>query len=90
MENISEETNTKKSRVIKLFKKSLQYAAILAFSFFTVKGIIGTFSKKQDQEKTTKADMEIDLIYNQISEEELTDFVIENISPEKLEQLKFE
>ena len=34
--------------------------------------------------------MEIDLIYNQISEEELTDFVIENISPEKLEQLKFE
>ena len=39
LDNISEETNTKKSRIIQLFKKSLQYAAILAFSFFAVKGI---------------------------------------------------
>jgi hypothetical protein len=89
LENISEETNTKKSRIIQLLKKSLQYAAILAFSFFAVKGIIETFSGKQDVKKATKTDMEIDLIYNQISEEELTEFIVNESNVEITEILDF-
>jgi hypothetical protein len=89
LENISEETNTKKSRIIQLFKKSLQYAAILAFSFFALKGIIETFSGKQDVKKTSKTDMEIELIYNQISEEELTEFIVDESNVEISEILDF-
>lgn len=89
LENISEEKNTKKSRVIELFKKSLQYAAIIAIAFFAVKGITETFSRRQDVKKVTKTDLEIDLIYNQISEEELTEFIVNESNIEISEILDF-
>jgi len=89
LENISEETKAKKPQTIQLLKKVLQYAAILVFSFFALKGIIGTFRGKQDVKKATKADMEIDLIYNQISEEELTEFIVDESNVEISETLDF-
>ncbi len=89
LEDINEETYTKKSRIIQLLKKSLQYAAILAFSFFAVKGITDIFSEKQDSKKLTKTDVEIDLLYNQISEEELTEFIVNESNIEISEILDF-
>jgi hypothetical protein len=89
LENISEETKAKKPQTIQLLKKVLQYAAILVFSFFAVKGIIETFSGKQDAKKSIKTDMEIDLIYSQISEEELTEFIVNESNVEITEILDF-
>ena len=89
LENISEEKNTNKVSVIQLFKKSLQFAAILVLSFFAVKGITHIFSEKQNNKKVTKTDLEIDLIYNQISEEELTEFIVNESNIEISEILDF-
>lgn len=67
----------------------IRYAAI--FLVLVGVGYISFYSIKQSENKMDDSmQLTVEEILPQISDEELTDFVIENITLEKLEHIKFE
>ena len=90
MENEIEKLQTGNRKTVKLhYQKWLRYAAI----FLVLVGVGYAsfhFIKQSDKKIDENLQLTVEEVLPQISEEELTDFVIENIRPEKLEQLKFE
>jgi hypothetical protein len=87
LETVSTKPEEKQVGIIRLVKKITVYAAILVFGFFAVKGIVFTFQNKSPDLKST--DAEIDAIYTQISEEDLTNFMLDESNVELTEILDF-
>jgi hypothetical protein len=72
----------------KIVFQSLKYAAIVAFSFFLGRESF-RLNNKQNYLHNSKESYSVDAVYSQVSEDEFTEFIIENVTSEKLEQIKF-
>ena len=90
MENEIEKLQTGSGKKVKFhYPKWMKYAAI--FLFLVGAGYASfRLINQPDNMIDENLQLTVEEILPQISEEELTDYVIENITPEKFEQLKFE
>lgn len=83
---VPEEKSIERLKLVLLV--SFKYAAIIALSFFVGRESILVFNP----EPSTSDQLEyfsVDAVYNQISDDEITDYIIQNTSPEELKQLNF-
>lgn len=71
----------------KIATKTLKYAAILVFALFA--GYSGYFVINH-HDKSVNENITIDEIYSQVSDEEVTSYIIENVTSENFNQIKFE
>ena len=86
LETVSKSPEEEQVRTIDLAKKVLLYAAVLVFGFFAVKGIVFTFHGHSETKIQIQSDGEIDAIYSQISDEDLTNFIV-NESEEDISKI---
>lgn len=86
-ETISKLGNKLNERSVKLkpiFVQSAKYAAIVAISFFLGRGSKLFINLDKD---TPQGELyTIDVVFSQVSDEDITDFIIENVTAEMLEQ----
>lgn len=78
----------KENIMLKIVLQSLKYAAIFVFSFLLGRESYRVLDKQNRFSKSDET-YSVEEIYSQVSEEELTEFILENITPEKLKQIKF-
>ena len=86
-ETVSKLTKLQEDRTVKMKKiimQSAKYAAIVAFSFFM--GRESLLFVNQDKESKQEELYSIDVVYSQVSDDDITDYIIENASSEMLEQ----
>lgn len=82
--NVQEEKHNRRFRTILL--NGFKYAAIIALSFFLGRESIRLFN----QEPSTTDQKEyfsVDAVYSQVSDDDITDYIIQNTPAEELEQL---
>ena len=70
-------------RVIHLIRTAGKYAAILCVLFFAGKGVISTFAPDRSEPfYFSGTNHDIDIIYTQVSEQELTEYIVEELEDE--------
>jgi hypothetical protein len=82
--NVQEEKHNRRFRTILLI--GFKYAAIIALSFFLGRESMRLFNHEPSSSGPSEY-FSVDAVYSQVSDDDITDYIIQNTPVEELEQL---